>query len=399
MRIIVSQPGKQYTDQLLAAISQRDWLEVFYSAFVTNKIFPQIPAGLTKPLRDGLKKRYFRHLSPQVVQHFPLLALREQLAKRWKAYEGHIYVLRQFDQQVAKKLGSVPYDLVVGYENGNLLSFQQARKDGKPTVLDLAQIHHEAIVDILAPIQGQSWAAFEREVVNPYKSEALQSTSYILTLSTFAKQSLIFRDVPEQKIYEVNLGVDHKRFQLQSNAKDPNRKLRFLFVGTLTRRKGLGLLLATWKKLALRHAELVLVGPMGDARDVLHAYDGFFTHIPFLHHEALVKEYQRADVFVFPSHLDSWAQTVIEAMACGTPVIVTENTGAKDAVQQGGGFVIPVDDAQALAEKIHYFYDNPTEIERMGREAHRVAQQYSWDNYHRQVVEALTDIWRREGLL
>ncbi|MDB5240048.1 MAG: hypothetical protein JWP57_673, partial [Spirosoma sp.] len=173
---------------------------------------------------------------------------------------------------------------------------------------------------------------------------------------------------------------------------------RMLFVGTITYRKGVDLLLQTFKNLDLPNAELVLVGPVSDGRDLLRLCTGSIRYVPFLHQNELATYYQEADVFVFPSYLDSWGQVVLEAMACGTPVIVTENTGAKDALVKGGGFVIPAGNVMALAEKIEYFYNNRAEVERIGREARRVAEQYTWENYYRQVTDALTDIAHRVGI-
>jgi glycosyltransferase involved in cell wall biosynthesis len=85
-------------------------------------------------------------------------------------------------------------------------------------------------------------------------------------------------------------------------------------------------------------------------------------------------------------------------MACGTPVITTENTGAKDAVLQGGGLVIPAGDEEALKNSIRYFYENREQIEIMGRKARQIAEQYTWENYHQQVIAAIEDIARRENI-
>jgi glycosyltransferase involved in cell wall biosynthesis len=87
---------------------------------------------------------------------------------------------------------------------------------------------------------------------------------------------------------------------------------------------------------------------------------------------------------------------VLEAMACGTPVIVSENTGSQDAVKQGGGFVIPVDDVDALKKNILSFYENPQLLEAKGRAAHQVAQQYTWSQYYQSVQQAVEDIYNKE---
>ena len=95
-----------------------------------------------------------------------------------------------------------------------------------------------------------------------------------------------------------------------------------------------------------------------------------------------------------PSYLDSWGRVVLEAMACGTPVIVTENTGVKDAVGANGGRVIPVGDLSQLKEGIFHFYHHRSEVESMGKQARKNAEKYTWEGYRNQVVTKVREIYQ-----
>jgi starch synthase len=70
-------------------------------------------------------------------------------------------------------------------------------------------------------------------------------------------------------------------------------------------------------------------------------------------------------------------------MACGVPVIATENTGAADLFTDGvQGFIVPIRDAGAIREKILTLYENPATRERMGEAAlARVRKIGGWDDY------------------
>ena len=70
------------------------------------------------------------------------------------------------------------------------------------------------------------------------------------------------------------------------------------------------------------------------------------------------KVFNESDVFVFPSYLDSWAMVVVEAMACGLPVLVSENTGAKDVVHESCGEILSVGNYHQLKEKIEYIIND-----------------------------------------
>ena len=68
--------------------------------------------------------------------------------------------------------------------------------------------------------------------------------------------------------------------------------------------------------------------------------------------EELVLELQRADVFVFPSLVESFALVLLEAMSVGLPVITTSNTAGPDIMREGiDGFVGPIRDVDFLVEK------------------------------------------------
>ncbi|MBL6689642.1 MAG: glycosyltransferase [Pseudomonadales bacterium] len=87
--------------------------------------------------------------------------------------------------------------------------------------------------------------------------------------------------------------------------------------------------------------------------------------------EALVSHYRQADVFINFSYSDSWGQTVLEAMACGTPVIVSDNTGAKDALRDGGGVVVKTGDSEALEHCIVSLHRDREKLASLAQEAGR----------------------------
>lgn len=98
--------------------------------------------------------------------------------------------------------------------------------------------------------------------------------------------------------------------------------------------------------------------------------------------------YLNASVYVQPSVTEGWGLEVGEAMAHGTPVIVTEGVGAKDMVEDGrDGFIVPIADPDAIVAKLQYFYDNPMEVRRMGHNARITAERYSWNKIEDKYVE------------
>ena len=86
-------------------------------------------------------------------------------------------------------------------------------------------------------------------------------------------------------------------------------------------------------------------------------------------------------------------------MAAGLPVIVTENTGAKQLIRDGlEGFIVPIRDAGALQEKLLWLYEHPQQRRAMGRAAARRVRQFTWERYRQRLLTVYDQILAREGL-
>ena len=85
---------------------------------------------------------------------------------------------------------------------------------------------------------------------------------------------------------------------------------------------------------------------------------------------------------------------IIQAMACGLPVICTTNTGGEDIVRSGKeGFIIPIRDTDALKEKILYLYENSEICKEMGQLAkERVSEGFTWDDYGDRIIAKFHDV-------
>jgi len=397
-RVMVTHPGRQHVHQLCYALQQQEYLHQFITSVwykpdsFWQRILTQLPVGFGKKIHTILQKRFFAPLHSSHIHTFPYAEVARQLTGFSYHYADSIH-----DRYVARFGNLTAADIVIGYENASLQTFRKAKQHGKLTILDLAQVHHRFIAGL-----RDTYPAFRQTLepenhfreVNHRKEEQYRYTDYVFVLSSLAHQTLTEAGFPADRIYTLNLGFDPSEF-LPKERYNSHGPLRLLFAGTLTKRKGFHLLLEAVKQLQRPDIQVTLVGPVADGADVLAAYRGCYTHVPFAPHPALVHHYQQADVFVFPSYLDSWAMVVPEAMACGTPVIVSENTGSKDVVQQGGGYVVPVDNIEALKEKIMFFYHNRQQIELLGQQARRVAEKYTWQSYYQQLTTAINDIWQR----
>jgi glycosyltransferase involved in cell wall biosynthesis len=103
--------------------------------------------------------------------------------------------------------------------------------------------------------------------------------------------------------------------------------------------------------------------------------------------------YREADVFVSPSVSDNLPNTVLESMACGTPVIISDMCGLRCIVDHGvNGFVYRYDDVDALAGHLRWCSENPEELAAMGRRAREKAVRFPKADFATQLLGAIDDL-------
>ncbi len=197
------------------------------------------------------------------------------------------------------------------------------------------------------------------------------------SLST--QQQLIDNGLEPEKIKPLPRWVDHEEFTPKKQDAQfwktltPNDAVKFLYVGRLSKEKNLQVLAKSFKQIidSGEAANLILVGDGPNREELERMLAGtpaVFTGV--LTGENLCKAYASADVFVFPSTTDTWGNVVLEAQASGLPVIVTDQGGPRELMENGKtGFVVHGDDIEDLAGAMRFYIKNPAEIGGMGYHA------------------------------
>ncbi|MEY2555619.1 MAG: hypothetical protein QOF93_763, partial [Verrucomicrobiota bacterium] len=180
---------------------------------------------------------------------------------------------------------------------------------------------------------------------------------------------------------------------LRSNATRSSGRLRVLFAGALTQRKGLADLFAAMKLVNAKQIELVVMGsllrPLSWYRE---RFADFVYEQPRPHGEVL-RLMQSCDVFVLPSIVEGRALVQQEAMACGLPVIATKNAGTDDMiVDDETGFLVPIRSPDSIAEKISWCAANRSFVNGMGIAARKRAAEFTWRAYGERIVAAVRDL-------
>ncbi len=149
--------------------------------------------------------------------------------------------------------------------------------------------------------------------------------------------------------------------------------VRLLYAGRVSREKDLPLLVDVFKQLVECGHDISLVvagdGPWREAmQEALFGYPAAF--LGFVPQDELARVYASADVFVFPSATDTFGNVVLEAQACGLPVLVSDQGGPQELVQAGvTGLVLPAHDRRAWLAGIEPLLGDDAHRTQMGAAA------------------------------
>jgi glycosyltransferase involved in cell wall biosynthesis len=208
----------------------------------------------------------------------------------------------------------------------------------------------------------------------------------ILVGSNFVLQSFVAMGFDARKIAVTPYGVDTMRFAPRLQ---PRRDgvFRALFVGQIGQRKGMSYLFQGYQQFRRPDSELHVVGNYVAGRQVYDRFAHLYRYTSNVPQQALPALFHDADVFVFPSLVEGMPLVVLEAMACGIPVITTRH-GAEDIVRDGvDGFFVPVRDPGAIAMRLEQLYRDPALREQLGRNARERATQHTWELYANQAAD------------
>ncbi|BBM83877.1 glycosyltransferase family 4 protein [Candidatus Uabimicrobium amorphum] len=401
-QIVVSTPFRLHSHQQVYALQQQRYLQKYICSTwhkpqsFPYKYFRYLPKALQRKINAFCAKRSYEPIDAYYVEQHPFAEVVRVLLNELTRSRFNKYLVdwqhQTHDSIAAKRLKKLHPDIVVGYEISCAETFRTAKEMGITTVLDLANVHYEYCTPLEKIFDGDDFDHQLTKAINQRKEIEYRHSDYILCISQLAYNSLRDNGIPEEKIRLVNLGADLSIFQCKKHQQ--NEKFSMLFVGSVIKRKGVDLLLEALQELQLKNSELTIVGA-NDHNDILSKYDqSLFTHIPFLPHSELVQHFHKAHVFILPSYLDSWGMVVNEAMACGTPVIISDNVGSKDLVTKENGFVVPHGNVKALQEKILYCYHHRDELFAMGQKAGESVVKFTWEQYARNLCVVIDDIYK-----
>ncbi|MDQ6623635.1 MAG: glycosyltransferase family 4 protein [Verrucomicrobiota bacterium] len=293
---------------------------------------------------------------------------------------------KYLDWIASRQLATGRYDLFHSWSGDCLQSLRVAKARGIPSLVEIPTWHRDrgkTSRPPAGPTPKRGWKdrfLLERErFIEEYKLADL-----LVVLSERAADTFRVQGFTEDQLYYLPRGVDVERFR--PGTRPPI--FRAVFSGALIERKGIHHLLEAWHRLALKDAELWLVGSVHEeARPHLKKF--WRDNIRVVGFARNPENYlNQCTVHVFPSTCEGSAKVTYEAAACGLPQITTREAG--DVVVDGvEGIIVPPNNVDRLAEAIQHLYDHPELVARMSVAAReRVVQNFTWDHFRTRLLIA-----------
>jgi glycosyltransferase involved in cell wall biosynthesis len=385
------QPVHQHAYQVVLAAQERGLLRAFVTALyrtgrglTSPKLFHLLPTRPRRRAEALASQRWHPEIDPAYVVTRPThhgLAMSNRLLRgvpgvpqldleRW-AHE-------RFDQSAARWLAQAapPPSLVHAFEGTALAVLAEARRRGCATVLDVPSAH-----EFYAQAVRSEGVPFPDRLERARAERRLADV--LVAPSSFVEQCLLEHGVPPEHIVVVPFGVDVERFRPR---REPDGRFRALFVGRVGAGKGVRYLLEAWSRLALRDAELTIVGGVDEfGRRVLKAFPGVATVTGRIPSTSVHELFARADVFAFPTLAEGSALVSYEAMASGLPVVTTRQCGSvvRDGVD---GFIVRARDSDELAARLEWLYRHRNEARDMGASGRQLVEEsYTWAHYRERI--------------
>lgn len=340
---------------------------------------------------ERLRNRRVAGLDAHRVREYPWPWLWDALQRRLGAQDESMAMFDWFDRHYARRVRAEPPTILVTTERCALASLHAARTTGTHTLHDCPQLHPVELENLMQQASDACdlpWKGFpDGEAMMERKLQEYELASRLMVYSEFHGQSFVRQGVAPERLFQNPLWVDTdfwKPVAAQKRSSVSVGTLHLLFVGELSLRKGLPFL---FKALELLDApvRLTLAGRPTDQLTVPSRIGrAEIVATGPLTKYRLRELYAENDLLVLPSVADAFGWVAVEAMACGIPVLLSENCGAPVPDPK---WRVRALDSDAIAARLGYYLDQPERLLHDASSCCAFARQFTPERF-RETVKA-----------
>ena len=237
-------------------------------------------------------------------------------------------------------------------------------------------------------------------------SFSLNQCNKAIAVSADLAEKMKFLGINEDKIVIVRNAVDTERFKHSKNMELRHKyligenEILILFVGYLDIFKGIFELVDAFYEINKenKNVKLMMVGTgpkEGELKNKvsqwnLESYVIFTGAVP---NTEIHSYYQMGDVFVLPSYTEGFPLSILEAMACGLPVVVTNVGGIREVIKNGeNGFIIPPKNKKVLTSKLRIFINESTLRKKFAKKSLEIVIKFSVNEKINRIIKLYYEV-------
>jgi glycosyltransferase involved in cell wall biosynthesis len=284
---------------------------------------------------------------------------------------------------------------LIAYSYYAAAAFQMMEGSGLPRVLfqvhpngkylrELFQREIEKVPEAKASLMEET----EMSPLFAHNDETFAMADAVICASSFTQHSLAAAG-SRAPAHVVGYGVDLDLFSARASVPSA-KQLTVGFVGALSQRKGARYLLGAMAALPKGAAKLILYTRAKVDRDLIRGFESVDVEVRGgLSDAELAADLKQCDLVALPSIAEGFGLVILEAMACGVPVLCTTSTGGADFItHRQNGLLISPGSTEAIHQELDWALTHRSELFQIGQAARIEAEKHTWATYRRKFFAA-----------
>jgi glycosyltransferase involved in cell wall biosynthesis len=305
---------------------------------------------------------------------------------RW--WHAHLSIPRAARRLIERER----FDVLV--DDVNKIPFFAPRWSKIPVVALFHHLFGRTVFRETNPLFASAVAWYERRIGPAYR----ETPGIVVSKSTL--DELVRAGVRRERLTVVENGLDHSLYHPGTVSKDPDPLL--LVLGRLKAYKRIDVAIRALLLVRERlpGARMVVIGQGGEEarlRRLAHRLSQPVEFLGRISEGDKIAWLRRAHAVLCPSEKEGFGLVALEALACGTPAIVSDVPGHRDAVPDGVGIRVPYGDARAMGDAFIRLFTDPSLAEDLTRRGLGHARGFSWDRAAERVEDTLASVAQRRG--
>ena len=383
------------------ALEAKNNLEVLITdTWVSSGLIRSVLAKFPHRLIKSFGSRYTPAIPATHIRSFSIKFLFIELYLRYKYKNDWDRILKRnyyFEREAINIFNRGPaVNPVLGISYTSLDIFTVAKQRGQKTIvfqIDPGYKEEQIVADVVAQygdIYTTNWKPAPSWYWQNWQKEC-KLADVIMANSEWSKKGLIDQgiDAGKVKILPLPFQIEekHRNYEKQyPSVFNKERRLRCLFLGTLTLRKGIHLVLDAASKLVHKPIEFVLVGQNELDESLLKGLNVDYKGVASRSDTDL--HYQSSDVFLFPTLSDGFGLTQLESMAWQLPVIASTYCG--EVVTNGyNGIILQECNVEELVKALLTCIENPTYLTQLAGNCIKTVEKFSLERFANEISDLI----------